>query len=110
MNRGHRLAQEMSHASGGMKRKLHVWGGSTCQQQKRGEGCVCKWGENKWACRSCKWKHKCACMGESLAGHACGRVWAFGYCFFIGLLIGQMGNGLEIGFNGSWIIGLKMTR
>ena len=30
--------------------------------------------------------------------------------FLIGLLIGQMGNGLEIGFNGSWIIGLKMTR
>ena len=41
-----------------------------------------------------------------LISHAWGRV-----CFFlIGPLIGQMGNGLEVRFNGGWIIGLKMAR
>ena len=62
--------------------------------------------------RQCKWRHvghasgntnTCMgrlnrpCMGESMF-------------FLIGPLIGQMGNGLEVGFNGGWIIGLKMTR
>ena len=52
---------------------------NACQTEK-GEWMCVQVGGNKWACRLCKWKHKCTCMGENLVGHACGRVWVFG-CF-----------------------------
>ena len=61
--------------------------------------------------KGCKWRHVGHARGSTNAYIRClNRPCIGGSIFLIGLLIGQMGNGLEVGFNGSWIIGLKMTR